>query len=274
MPTGPVTPSTLLDGLGQEIEFLTEVAEERREAVKLGLVYEQLCSAYRALGICAISGDGDVDGFFHYLLQSALTRRHYLDAVGAVGGGEPRYRRASFIDPTFDAIAARQWRLTRDILARTADAFTAGEEYEDDFCYAEVIRRLAVPPTEMDALTALLARWEAVLEGGADRRLDVAKALIARDPVAFAEMLRALLAAEEAKARDAADPVGGSIRADEVTFFPNRWVSVEGLALLALAEQQGMPVTDAFPTCPPLARSGVFGPFRSKGFPAVVFIKE
>jgi hypothetical protein len=272
MPTGPVTPSSLIEDLGDEVEFLVEVAEERGDAVRLGSVYEQLCAAYRALGICLLSGDGDVDGFFGYLIQSSLTRLHYLQAVRPAGGGEARYRRASFVDPAFDAIATRQWRLAGRIFAEMAPTFTEGEEYEDDFCYADFIRRL-VDPSPV-GVQELLAHWEDVLEGGQDRRLDVAKALVGKDPEVFADMLRALLDDQETKARAIADPVDGSIRADEITFFPNRWISVEGLALLALAERQNMTVSVPFPACPPLARVGIFGPFRSKGFPHVSFVKE
>ena len=272
MPAAPLTPDDLKEDLAAYVDFCTEVAETRVDPAKAGEEYEDLSRYYRALGICQLSGDADVDGFFHHLIQSALARRHYLDGVQAAGGGEPRHRRASFLDPAFDAIAARQWKLAGDIFRQVAHSWTEGDEYEDDFCYAEVIRRLT---TEDPApLEPLLAHWHEVLEGGEDLRLEVATALIARDPATFTEALAAHLSKEDAKARAIADPEDGCSLADDPPFFPNHWVSIEGLALLALAEKRGMEVQDLFKGCPPPARAGVFGPFRSRGYPYAVYTNE
>jgi hypothetical protein len=272
MPQGPVTPGAIGEQLADYVELLTEVAETRVDPLKLGKVYENLSTHYRALGICHLSGEANTDEFFHYLIQSALTRRHYLRVAEATGGGELGHRRASFLDPALDAIAARQWRLAADLFRLVAPDWTAGEEYEDDFCYADVIRRIV---TEAGAgVEAVLERWEEVLEGGSDLRLDVAKALHSRASAAFSDALRALLAAEEEKARVMADPDEGSLPDDQITFFPNRWISVEGLALLVLAEREDIGVSDLFPACPPLARAGVFTQFESKGYPYERYLKE
>jgi hypothetical protein len=270
MPAEPLSPEDLKEDLTAQIDFCTEVAETRVDPARCGEEYEDLSRYYRALGICQLSGDADIDGFFHHLIQSALARRHYLD--GVKGGGEPRHRRASFLDPALDAIAARQWKLAGELFSRVAHSWTEGEEYEDDFCYAEVIRRLTTDDPE--PLDPLLAHWEEVLEGGEDRRLEVAKALIARDAASFTEALAAHLSAEDAKARAIADPEDGSSLADEPPFFPNHWVSIEGLALLALAEKRGMEVQELFKGCPAPARAGVFGPFRSLGYPYAVYTNE
>lgn len=265
MPAEPVTPSALKEDLAAYVDFFTEVAETRAQPARAGEEHEELSRYYRAMGICQLSGDADVDGFFHYLVQSALTRHHYLNAVQASGGGDPRHRRASFIDPVFDAIAARQWKLAGNLFRLVAHNWTEGEEYEDDFCYAEVIGRLATDAPE--GPEPLLARWQEILEGGDDRRLELTRALIARDKAAFSEALTALLAAQDAKARAIADPEDGSVLADEPPFFPNHWISIEGLALLALAERRGMEMPGMFKACPPLARTEVFSPFQSLGYP-------
>jgi hypothetical protein len=272
MPYGSITPSTARHEVSDYLDLLTDAAEARRDLLKMGKVCEDFCTHYRALGICLLSGDADLDGFFAHLMQSALTRRHYLAGIQTVGGGEPCYRRDSFIDPVFDAIAARQWRLAAEILRFGSRDWLEGEEYEDDFCYADFFRRLL---TEAGAgIGKLFVHWEEVLEGGVDHRLAVAKALDARDPVAFSEALAALLDAEEAKARAIADPLTGSSRADELTFFPNRWVSVEGLALLAIAENLGLSPIGDFLACPPLARRGSATSFRSRGYPHVAYAPE
>lgn len=273
MPFKPVVPSDVAEELGSHLDFLGEVVDARQQdLLQLGNVCEEFSTHYRALGICMLSENADVDGFFHHLIQSALTRRHYLQGVRAGGGGEPRYRRASFIDPVLDAIAAHQWQLATDIFALVSHEWLQGEEYEDDFAYADFLRRLLTQSSA--GIDPLLEHWARVLEGGEDLRLDVAKALHTRDVDAFGDALRRLLRTKEAEARAMADPVDGSLLADDATFFPNRWVSIEGLALLTIAGRLGIEPPDEFQACPPLARAGEFGPFQSRGYPGIAFLNE
>ncbi len=272
MPAEPVTPAALEPDLLGCVEFFTEVAETRGDPLEAPEELGELSRHYRALGICRLAADADVDGFFHYLIQSALTRRYYLEAAQAAGGGEPRHRRASLLEPVFDALAARQWRLARELSDLAPAEWTEGEEYEDDFCYAAFVRRSLLDPRA--DLAALLARWERILEGAPDPRLEVARSFAGRAPGAVAAALRSLLAHEDAKARALADPDAGSALAEELPFFPNGWVSVEALALLALAERHQLDVQGSFRACPPLARAGAFGAFRSRGFPHVSYTNE
>jgi hypothetical protein len=272
MPAESVTPAALEPGLLGCVDFFTEVAETRGNPIQAAEELGELSRHYRALGICRLSADADVDGFFHYLIQSALTRRFYLEAAQAAGGGEPRHRRASLLEPVFDAMAARQWRLTRELFDLASAEWTEGEEYEDDFCYAAFVRRSLLDP-QAD-LAALLARWERILEGAPDPRLEVARSFVSRAPGAVAAALRSLLACEDVQARAMADPDSSSTLAGELPFFPNCWVSVEALALLALAERQQIDAPSPFRACPPLARAGVFGAFYSRGFPRVSYTNE
>ena len=270
MPFKPVTPADVADELTSHLEFLGEVVDARQDLLRLGIACEEFSTHYRALGICLFSEFADVDGFFHHLIQSALTRRHYLR--GTRGEGEARHRRASFIDPVFDAVAARQWNLAAEILGLVSQEWLQGEEYEDDFAYADFVRRLLTESSS--GVDDLLAHWMEVLEGGEDLRLDVARALHARDEDLFKGALLRLLRRNEAEAREIADPVDGSLLADEATFFPNRWVSVEGLALLTIAAQRGIIVDEDVAACPKLLRSGEFGPFKSVGFPPGTYENE
>jgi hypothetical protein len=272
MPDEPVSPSAIEPDLATYVDFLTEVAETRGNPLKMAEEMEELSRYYRALGICRLAGEADVDGFFHYLIQSALVRRHYLQAARADGGGEPNYRRASMLEPVFDAMAARQWRLAGAIFDLVSHEWSEGEEYEDDYCYADFVRRsLSEPAAD---LVTILERWARILDGASEPRLDVARSLVARDPEAFDTALRALLASDDGKMRAMADPVDGSVLADELPFFPNRWVSVEALALLALAARQQVEVPGLFPACPPLVRAGVFGSFSTRGFPHIHYVNE
>lgn len=270
MPPSPRTPALLLPALMEELEFHDEVIEARREASRLGNTCEALSLCYRSIGTCYLTGEGDTSTFFDYLIQSALTRRHYLSGAGQAA--EPEHRRAGLIDPVFDAMAARQWRLAGEITALAAQEWTEGEEYEDDFCYAAAIRELlagrdaAIPP--------LLVRWEQVLDGQADARLDIVRAMLGADAAVFANCLAAFLQARDDQARSEGDPVDGSLSAELPSFFPERWVCVEGLALLALLERRGLSATGEFLACPPMAREAEPGAFQSRGFPHVLYLNE
>jgi hypothetical protein len=266
-----VTPGDAAEALREHVDFLDEVTDSNQRITLLGKVCEQYGGCYRGLGICALSGEGDVESFFHFLIQSAVTRRHYLVESRKAGGGEAYHRRASFVEPVLDAMATRQWKLLEAIFAEVSHDFMEGEEYEDDFAYAEFLRREFSGARDVDAL---FERWEEVLEGGADPRLDVARALHARDAAAFDETLRALLASVDSRQRAMLDPETGSALVEEPTFFPNRWVSVEGLALLAFAERLGIPVEGEYPGCPALVRGQRVPPFFSRGFPNASYVSE
>ncbi len=86
MPAESVTPAALEPDLLGCVDFFTEVPETRGNPIEAAEELEELSRHYRALGICRLSADADADGFFHYLIQSALTRRFYLEAAQAAGG--------------------------------------------------------------------------------------------------------------------------------------------------------------------------------------------
>lgn len=97
---------------------------------------------------------------------------------------------------------------------------------------------------------ALLARWEQVLEGSEDPRLDIAKALIDRDAAAFDDALQRYLATVEAH----------NALCQKELHPTNRLplegqLSVEALALVVLAEQVGLATRPDYLFIPSLARA-------------------
>ena len=65
MPSAPVTPASLIPELKDGLAFLDEVIEARDgDLGRLGKSCEELCTHYRALGICHLSGEGDTDASF------------------------------------------------------------------------------------------------------------------------------------------------------------------------------------------------------------------
>lgn len=265
MSSEPITPDTLLPEIVAQLNIVIDWARQTKDVERLGEQAEDLCVHYRAYAICLFAAQANVDLFFHWLLHSPILRRHFLRMARAQGVTASDHLRATFLDPVLDAIAARQWKLAADIGAGTSPEWMRDAEYEDDYCYADLIRRLVEPRT--DGVEQLMARWRASLEGGNDLRLDVAEALLAGDGEVFLARLRALLKHVDAKAQQMVNPGTLSPLADELPFFPNRWISVEGLALLALAERRGIAIDEDIEGCPRLLRPGRYAPFRPLAYP-------
>jgi len=260
------TPDTLLSDIVTELNIHIQWVEQCPDPQRVAEFSEEVCLQYRALAICLFAGDADIDEFFHYLLHSPLTRKVHLVKARQDGQGESATMRASFVEPVLDAMAARQWKLAADVSGLSAPAWMEGSEYEDDFCYADFLRRL-LQGQEDSSIGEVLARWRRALESGVDQRLDVAESLLARDAVTFEENLRALLRRREEEDCIMANPETRSQLASELPFFPNRWISIEGLALLALGERRGLVVEEDIEACPRIARDGRYAAFVMRGYP-------
>lgn len=247
------------------VEDLSEQAARLDGKPELVQVAAQLCESYRALAICILAADGDVDRFFHFLLHAPLARRRYLATVGCLTSTPAAEKKASDIGPLLDAVAGRQWELAKDIARLTLGHWVENAEYEEDYCHGEYWRRLCMDPGKDES--ALLDRWDNALEGGEDPRLDVACALNANDRSAFVAALRALLLHNETKAEELSSPLGGSALSEDPTFEPNRWISIEGLAWLAAAERAGMVLDEEFEGCPRIARTDRYAPFMPFAYP-------
>jgi hypothetical protein len=263
----PINPEALGADLADHLNLFIDAAQQRPTFAARGNIFEELSRHYRALGICVAVAEGDSDGFFHWLIQSALARRYYLQGIGGEGGGEARYRRTSFVDPVLDAVAARQWDLGREITELSSDTWLPGEEYEDDFLYGLFVKKV-LAGTEAE-LPAVLQDWDRALEGGQDLRRDMSAAYAARDASAFCLALRVLLDATEVKAKLVANRKTDSTLADDFPFHPNRWVSVEGLAWLALAQRVGLSTPGEFPACPGSLVAGTYAPFKPLAYPPI-----
>lgn len=122
--------------------------------------------------------------------------------------------------------------------AHSARQWQQGEEYEDDFSWTAVLYALVIQGRPEDStLAERLDRLEVVGAETQAPKLAMVKALLAREGRDFHAAFEAAHAAyEEVTERHAKMntlPRRG--------FLPHRYVWVEGLALLRLAERAGLP---------------------------------
>jgi hypothetical protein len=131
--------------------------------------------------------------------------------------------------------------LAREIVDLSTETWRQDWEYEDDFSYYLFLHRCVRAGTAAAeaSLRDILATFEKVLEGGKSPRLDACKALLDRDSGALRAALTSLM---ELRSNEAEAACGRNQELDPTAgiCWARRFVSIEGLALLRVAELGGM----------------------------------
>lgn len=204
----------------------------------------EFCTNYRVLGIGAFFLYGDAICFGKYLYKSGRAFLHFLgaadDAVKVTGRSKP----------FFDAICAVDFDGAREIALRSRRTRSPDYEYEEDFLFVHFLMRRFFEGCPDDEARDLLDRWDKALEGAADERLGVCKALLAKDDEAFDEAIDLFLSAEEARYDDLAE----SESLTDAILSTEGKLSVEGLAMVRLAERSGMKTRRDYLFIPSLVR--------------------
>jgi immunity protein 49 of polymorphic toxin system len=215
---------------------------------QMGDVSIDLCNDLRALAIIGLLAFGDTKLFRRNLVQSARVRCFYLERLKEAGLEDDHHQASGRVEPLLDAIAAGDLELGRRIVALSPTQLLRGREYEDDYCFAQLIHGLLVQRND-GRLDGLLQQFESYLEGKGDARLDVCRALVLRDHDDFDTAFESLLSAREQHIAEAKKR-----QLDEDVVVALRHVYVDGLAALALAEMHGIKTQDEYRFCPSLAR--------------------
>ena len=224
---------------------------------RLGEVSVQVTAKLRAAAIMALLGKGDSDAFFHNLIRSARCRIAYLQRLSDAGVSGDHHQASGRVDPFLDAVAAADFESARQIVARSPREWLQGHEYEDDFCYAQIVHGLITIPTDLTRLETLFEQFERVLDGQPDARLDVCRAIARRDQAAFDEAFEALLAQRTRQI----DAEKARKKIEEPTMIAERQVYVDGLALLQIATRLKFATQSEYLYCPSLARVPMQRPF-------------
>jgi hypothetical protein len=240
------SPAVIADG----VDFCMANIEHPECTVDLaGRFYEGITTHLRAMGISYLLLDGAADAFYAELTISAQARRHYLARCAKTGYSD-FHNACSRWGAFFDALASHAGGLAADIARLSPADWLAGDEYEDDYCYARFLHFTIAGGAAPDELEAILVRFEAALEGAASPRLAVCRALLVRDQAAFDTAFDELLL--ERRAEIAEERAG--IAEEDICAALGTYVFVEGLALLRIAEGAGLKTRREYPLCPALAR--------------------
>lgn len=152
--------------------------------------------------------------------------------------------------PFFDAVAAGDLQAAQQVARHARHSWAQGEEYEEDFLFVELLMQrffLGAPPAECEALQE---HYERALQGAEDPRLGICQALLTSDSRRFTEGLALFLSERRNRYVRLAtrERIAPELAATEGHF------SVEGLALLRLAEQQGLETPESCLHVPSIAR--------------------
>jgi hypothetical protein len=224
---------------------------------QLGTVCIEVTAKLRAAAIIALLTKADSDLFFHNLIRSARCRQQYLERLHAANRHSDHHQASGRVGPFLDAVAAEDFIGARQIAALSPKTWLQGHEYEDDYCYAQLVHGLIAAAGSAVALDPLFVRYEQVLGGAADARLEVTRALARRDQSAFDAGFEALLAQRGAQIE--AEKARHKI--EEPTVVAERQIYVEGIALLRIAQRLGLSTQAEYVYCPSMARVSLQKPF-------------
>jgi hypothetical protein len=203
------------------------------------------------LAVATLLVDGNPQGFFLNLCRAAENGRRFLDLLRARKLAPPP---ASWNLPLLAALAAGSFAQADAIATASTTTWQHNEvrEYEDELLWAVILQQLArQKPPPASQVEPLFARLEKVNKKEYGSRCALARALLAQDASGFAKAFEAARLGYEIQIEKEAKAFGTPV----TSFAPHRFLWLEGLALLRLAERAGIPLEGADPKyCPPLAR--------------------
>jgi hypothetical protein len=203
------------------------------------------CENYRIRGIGHFLLYGQADKLHLYLFKSG---RAYLAFLPRIPEETQVTSRAA---PFFDAVACLDLDGALAIAARSRATRHDGMEYPEDFLYVHFLMRHAFLKEPAELVGPMLDEYERVLQGSEDPRLEVCRALLARDAAGFSAALDHHMTAQK-------DRFDRLMQKEQVS--QERWatvgqVSIEGLALVNVAASAGIPVGREVLCIPSLARA-------------------
>lgn len=219
---------------------------------EIGYVFEELSGYFQGLGVCHLLEYADKTEFRENLVRSGYAWRYYLTKSREQDNLNDQHLALSRTAAFLDAIAASDFALAREIARLSITKWEANWEYGDDFYYYSFLHAIVLSGGHLteSELDPILQEFKNALAGADPLRLEVCRYLFTRDGEGFNEIFQNLME-ETCRLLDEKRELVGS---DEILFWPRSYVSVEGLALLKIAELLGIQTFADYPLCPSIAR--------------------
>lgn len=196
----------------------------------------QMCFRFRQRGVCSFLLDGDPRPLFTNLMQSAGVCMAVLPTL------DDAQKVTSHTKPFYDAIAGGFWDAAAHIARASRSTWNRSKEYEDDFLFVWfLMQHFFLGAPEADC-RAIVAAHEAAAEGEDQAHRDVCLALLEKDAPRFDAALRKLV-------DERAATVEGLVEREampEEAWSWLRYFSLEGLALVKLADRAALPIARSY----------------------------
>lgn len=222
---------------------------------EIGDSFEKLSQYFQALAICHLLETADENQFRENLIRSGFARRYFLKKSHEQGNLKDRRLALSRTEAFLDSVAAGHLQLGREIADLSLLNWESNWEYEDDFCIFQFLHYIVKKPDELanHRVEKILSRFEKAIEGTESLRLEVCKGIISREKEKFSTTFNELMKEKQDLIDEERERMLEPCPSTYV-FWPRSFVSIEGLALLKIAEIIGIKIDEDFPLCPSIGR--------------------
>lgn len=247
------------------------------EIEDLGVESLEYAGKFRTLGVVDLLTIDSSRYFRKQLTESGKTRTTYLLRCAAENALDDFHRASGFYEPLLDAIVADDFAVARKIAELSPLEHRPNAEHQEDYYYAQILHHLVQETPPEEDLKTLLLKYETSLEDRPKTRLNICKALTNIDQdlfdAAFSELLdewgksvgtylpwdykqftTRLNAARAEAAKTGEEDFKTSYELLEMLRKSANQICIEALALLKLAQHQGLTTKNEYPYCPERAR--------------------
>ena len=247
------TPSKLevaRDNLVTQLDdLLQHLSTARRIEVEAATV-DEISRHYRQLAIACLLLEADTDSFFKYAAASGLAYASMLERVKWDSLVDLQYLCASRALPFFDSIVAADFTTAEKIALNSRADWASADEEEVDFLRMRFLMELfRQDGRDISATAGLQDRLVSLVDPAEEPRVGVCLALRQRNPEAFEQGMVDLtekLAREWTEERQ-------NPNQDPEQILTEGHVSLEGVALVRLAQRVGIAKRDEYLLVPSLA---------------------
>ncbi len=212
-------------------------------------VMYELSNYCRMLGIAYLLGDADRDNYFKYLMLSAQNRKKMLTLQSEKKMKPNRFTCSSVIMPLFDSlVGCEDLSLPKEIIDLSLNSWIEDEEYEEDYCYSMLIHSLVLNENETIQIE-LLNKYLTSLKNKESIRYSLCKAIIETESTCFYEHFLELIEEHENKYAEESK----YLIVQPEKFDTERYIFIEGLAILRIAQCSGISTENEFKYCPSIA---------------------
>ncbi|MDY7230925.1 Imm49 family immunity protein [Hyalangium rubrum] len=201
------------------------------------------------LAIAVLLAEADTANFFRHLAMSGEAHRQLL-LEAREAGKAVRFATSGNFLPFCDAVVSGQEFLAREIANLSPGQWVPGEEYEEDFVYGRFLHFLLLEGFQTSPRQKALLDRMAMLDEEPNARQQLCRALFEKGPKAFETALIDALREHERHCEELeARQFASSARSQT-----EKYIFIEGLALLRMAEGAGISTATEYRLMPSLAR--------------------